>query len=154
ADSVKAIFELNHYVVEGPCHVHGAEIDLIATPLAGFSSKIYIEVTIEHVENDKYGKDLTKLAMMARIEPQDRRLIVSAGGFSPSVKERAEATGVELLTYDDLLMKFERFEPYISAVLGSKPIGQGLIQLLNSYEEPYFDDGFGHHLATEWLDRW
>ena len=68
--AVTQLFELNNYRVEGPIQVHGAEVDLVATPLGDpFGRKVYIEATVEHVDNTKYGKDVGKLAMIANLEP-------------------------------------------------------------------------------------
>ena len=66
--AVTQLFELNNYRVEGPIQVHGAEVDLVATPLGDpFGRKVYIEATVEHVDNTKYGKDVGKLAMIANL---------------------------------------------------------------------------------------
>src|SRR6188768_3412586 len=64
-NAIATLFRLNNYSVRGPVLIHGAEIDLVATPIGGpFPTPIYIEATIEYVDNDKYGKDVTKLAMV------------------------------------------------------------------------------------------
>ena len=86
-NAIQNLFELNHYEVHGPIQIHGAEIDLVAKPLGNpFGVPIYIEATIEYVENEKYGKDVGKLAMIGEIEPNAQRLIVSAKGFSLPVR--------------------------------------------------------------------
>ncbi len=65
--AVKNLFELNNYEVFESVEVHGAEIDLIAKPKNDpFGSDVYIEVTVEYVDNTKYGNDVSKLAMMAQ----------------------------------------------------------------------------------------
>ena len=77
--AIQNLFELNHYAVEGPIKIHGAEIDLVARPMSDpFGEPIYIEATIEYVDNEKYGKDVGKLAMIAELEPAARKLIVSS----------------------------------------------------------------------------
>ena len=117
--AVRKLFELNHYEVEGPVHLYGAEFDLVARPIsAPFGVPIYIEVTIEYVDNAKYGKDVGKLSIISAKEPSAKKLIVSSRGFTAPVIERANASGIETLTYTDLFKRFERFEPYISLYLG------------------------------------
>src|SRR5260221_13239532 len=113
--AVRSLFQLNNYEVKGPLEIHGAEIDLIATPKADpFRAPVYAEVTIEYVDTTKYGKDLTKLAMIRERDPNAHRIIVSSAGFSVPVRERAEASGVKTLTYEQLFARFERFGPYLS----------------------------------------
>jgi hypothetical protein len=81
--AVRSLFELNNYEVEGPKHIHGAEIDLIAVPKSDpFASPVYIEVTVEYVDTEKYGKDLSKLAMIRELDSTSHRIIVSSSGFS------------------------------------------------------------------------
>jgi hypothetical protein len=153
--AVKALFELNNYSVEQSVHVHGAEIDLVATPIdTPFASPVYIEATIEYVDNDKYGKDVGKLALVSKKISDAKLLIVSSSGFTPNVKERAQETGIETLTYQNLFMRFERFERYVSLVLDDHDFGAELARLSSIYEEPYFDDSSGTSLATDWLGKW
>ena len=101
--AIKHLFVLNNYEVEESLNVHGAEIDLLARHKSDpFSSPIYIEATIEYVDNDKYGKDVSKLALIREKEPDAQRLIVSAKGFSNPVQERARETRIQTLTYEQL----------------------------------------------------
>lgn len=153
--AVKSLFEQNNYEVFGPKNIHGAEVDLIAKPLADpFAIPIYIEVTIEYVDNDKYGKDVGKLAMIRAMDPITRCLIVSSSGFSLPVIERANATRIDTLTYDDLFSKFERFQPYVETILGEGFTGSFLSELDSVYEEPLFDDSVGANYATSYLTDW
>jgi len=153
--AVKALFTQNNFEVTGPEQIHGAEIDLIARSQADpFASPIYIEVTTEKVDNTKYGKDLTKLSMIQKVFPRARCLIVSSAGFSLPVKERATTTGIETLTYEELFVKFERFEPYLKSITGSGPTGERLRELVSVYEEPEFHDRLGKDVATDFLLRW
>ncbi|TFV65701.1 UNVERIFIED_ORG: NACHT domain-containing protein [Bacillus sp. AZ43] len=153
--AIAELFRMNNYTVEGPVHIHGAEIDLVATPTGDpFASKVYIEATIEHVDNDKYGKDVGKLALVGEKDPSARRLIVSSRGFSLPVRERARESRIDTLTYEELFRKFERFEPYLRAMLDDGPVATELAQLDAIYEEPVFVDAHGQDGATEWLGEW
>lgn len=153
--AIASLFGLNNYAVEGPLQINGAEIDLVATSTGDpFASRIYIEVTIEYVDNNKYGKDIGKLAMVGEADPAARRMIVSSRGFSLPVKERAKATRIDTLTYGELFAKFERFEPYVRLVLDEGPGANDLAKLDEIYEEPVFMDGHGRDRATEWLTTW
>ena len=153
--AIKRLFEQNHYEVDGPIQLHGAEIDLVATPKGDpFSAPIYLEVTIQYVDNDKYGKDVGKLAMIAELEPGARKVIISSEGFSLPVTERARNTRIETLTYDELFQKFERFEPYISSCLEDSLMANELRRLSEIYEEPDFSDAHGVVKATEYLTEW
>lgn len=154
-DAIRKLFELNHYEVEGPVQIHGAEIDLVATQLSDpFANPIYIEATVEYVDNDKYGKDVGKLAMVRTLIPEARNLIISARGFSLPVKERAKLSRIDTLTYDELFSKFERFEKYISHFLGDTAPAKELSLLNNVYEEPDFEDTAGKESATQYLNNW
>uniref|UniRef100_C6E3B0 Putative signal transduction protein with Nacht domain n=1 Tax=Geobacter sp. (strain M21) TaxID=443144 RepID=C6E3B0_GEOSM len=154
-EAIKSLFEINHYRVEGPLQIHGAEIDLVARNLSDpFAAPVYIEATVEYVDNDKYGKDVGKLAMIAEIEPDAKRLIVSSSGFTLPVKERAAKTRIMTMTYDELFASFEKFERYISLFSGETEEAAVLEALSNIYEEPYFDDHHGKDLATAYLDEW
>ena len=153
--AVRKLFELNHYSVEGPIQINGAEIDLVARQLADpFGAAIYIEVTVENVDNSKYGNDLTKLSMVDQIEPFARKLIVSSSGFTAPVVERAKAANIDTFTYSDLFKKFERFEPYISLSLGDTQLAIELSRLSGIYEEPDFADTHGSEKATSFLTGW
>ena len=154
-EAIKNLFELNRYVVTGPERIHGAEIDLIAKPMSDpFGSSIYIEATVEYVDNIKYGKDLTKLAMIREENPAAKVMIVSSEGFSLPVKERARATRIDVFTYDELFQKFERFGPYVKEVLEVGRVSADLMALDSVYEEPFFKDQEGTELATEFLTNW
>lgn len=154
-NAIQKLFEMNHYDVEGPIQIHGAEVDLVARPIADpFGATVYIEATIEYVDNQKYGKDVGKLAMIAELEPGSRKLIVSSKGFSAPVAERANATRIETLTYNDLFKRFERFEPYVSSILGDTSESAELRRLSDIYEEPEFADSHGHDQATTFLTDW
>lgn len=153
--AIKRLFELNNYIVEESLHIHGAEIDLLARHKSDpFSSPIYIEATIEYVDNDKYGKDVGKLALIREKEPDAHRLIVSAMGFSNPVKERAKESRIQTLTYEQLFAQFEKFEPYINACSMDSELAKELQLLDNIYEEPYFEDEKGKDHATDFLRNW
>ena len=153
--AVKKLFELNHYQVTGPQKIHGAEVDLIASPIADpFGRRLYIEVTVEYVDNEKYGKDLGKLAMLGEVDRDAHRLIVSSAGFSLPVQERAKATRIETLTYDDLFRKFEKFEPYIAAYSSQSETGKEVAALAQVYEPPHFEDSVGNDFAVDFLTAW
>ena len=150
--AIKNLFKLNNYDVTGPIQIHGAEIDLKAIlKFDPFGTPVYIEATVEYVDNDKYGKDIGKLAMIAEVEPNAQKLIVSSNGFSLPVKERAEKTRIHTLTYEDLFAKFEKFEPYIRMMDETTPLGQELSGLDKIYEEPFFEDALGNDGATSYL---
>lgn len=56
------ILRLNNYDVEYGVKLHGAEVDIVATQRGNpFAPRIYIEITIQYVDNTKYGKDVTNL---------------------------------------------------------------------------------------------
>nr|MDT0659260.1 NACHT domain-containing protein [Micromonospora sp. DSM 115978] len=152
--AVQWLFETNGYTVEGPIHHRGAEVDLVATQLAGFAStKVYIEVTVQYVDNAKYGKDLTKLDLF-RNEPGAQRLIVSSKGFTPDVRERANASGIRTMTYGELFKNFEKCEPYVDSILRVGDMASALAALDDVYEEPVFHDEMGQSSATEYLTNW
>ncbi len=135
--------------------IHGAEVDLIAKRKDDpFAANLYIEATIEHVDNDKYGKDVGKFALIHTIEPQANCLIVSSTGFSLPVQERASKSRIQTLTYEQLFSKFQRFDPYVQHALGDTSLGRDLKSLSDTYEEPDFDDSFGSEPATKFLDTW
>ncbi len=153
--AIRTLFELNNYAVEGPVHINGAEVDLVATAMSGiFSPPIYIEATVQYVNNDKYGKDLTKFAMLRNTQSDAQCLIVSSTGFTPEVRERAKATRINTLTYLELFKEFEKFEPYINSILGATSLNEALSSLDSVYEEPLFDDSLGTDYATSYLTQW
>jgi uncharacterized protein YjbI with pentapeptide repeats len=153
--AVRKLFELNHYEVNGPVQVHGAEIDLIANRINDpFGSSLYLEVTVEYVDNDKYGKDMTKLSMVRENEPDATLLIVSSRGFSLPVKERAKATRITTITYAELFARFEQFDRYLSHVVGESTLATELRRLNDIYEEPWFEDKAGKDQATSYLSHW
>lgn len=146
-EAVRWLFQVNGYQVEGPVQINGAEIDLIAEQLTGFTRRrVYIEVTVEYVDNNKYGKDLTKLSMF-RNEVGAERLIVSSVGFSLPVKERAPEAGIETFTYDQLFKSFERTQPYIEGLLHDPELDA----LERVYIDPDFADRNGEDLAPAYL---
>jgi hypothetical protein len=154
--AVRSLFELNQYRVEGPRHIHGAEVDLVAHPKGiPFATPVYIEVTVEYVDNDKYGKDVGKLAMIREIDRDCQLLIVSSKGFSLPVQERAAKTRIRTLTYQELFRSFEQFDPYVRLFLESgNPKAEEVATLNSIYEEPLFEDQLGRERATSYLDNW
>ena len=152
--AVSWVFETNGYSVKGPVHVHGAEVDLVATSMSGLRPmNIYIEVTVEYVDTAKYGKDLTKLVMFTS-EVGAQRIIVSSKGFTPDVRERALAAGIDTYTYEELFRTFEKTDPYVDAILTDSPLGVTLHHLNEVYEEPEFEDDLGKEKATNYLADW
>jgi uncharacterized protein YjbI with pentapeptide repeats len=149
--AVGELFALNNYDVEYSKKIHGAEVDIVATPKGGaFGSTIYLEVTVQYVDNTKYGKDLTKFML---VRERDRNCVcisVSTTGFTADVRERAAPSGIILRTYDELFAQFEKFSTYVTGILESREIST----LVQTYEEPYFRDEIGEHLAPAWLDEW
>ena len=154
--AIKSLLENNNFDTEGPVSIHGASVDIIATAKGNpFSPKIYIEATISYVDNTKYGKDLSKFALIKQIEPSAICIIVSSAGFTEKVKERALATNIKTLTYDELFKQFETFDPYIEYVTSSdNKLSKSLIDLNEIYEEPLFDDECGTDTATSYLTEW
>ena len=153
-EAVRWLFEANGYSVVGPIKKYGAEVDLVATQLTGLRNQnVYIEATVQYVNTEKYGKDLTKLVMFEK-EVGAQRLIVSSSGFTPDVRERAFEAGIDTYTYDELFRSFERTEPYVEEIVGDVGIGAALASLDSLYEEPFFDDKHGSDRATSFLDRW
>lgn len=153
--AIATLFRLNHHTVEGPVKVNGAEIDLVATPIGNpFAPKIYIEATIQYVDNTKYGKDLTKLHMVHVQDPGAICLIVSSTGFTADVRERAGQTRMTTLTYEELFAQFEKFQPYVNLITGETSVADQLRDLAKVYERPQFVDAHGSHDALTWMDDW
>jgi len=149
--AVGSLFKMNNYEVDYDIHVHGAQIDIIAKSKGDpFAPTVYIEATIEHVSTEKYGKDTTKFLLLARKDPAATLICVSSKGFTAFVKERAKESGVVAISYDELFAKFEKFTPYIDYVL----LDNGISRLLDTYEEPLFNDAKGIEQATAWLGSW
>jgi len=153
-NAIKQLFEQNLYAVTGPKHVHGAEIDLVAEHSSPFAHPIYIEATIEYVNTEKYGKDLSKLALLRVKEPTSELMIVSAKGFTNEVRERATETRIVTLTFEELLRRFERFAPYIDYFTGDTDTARALRELEEVYEEPQLVDDHGTDIATDFLSTW
>lgn len=149
--AIGSILNLNNYKVEYSIQVHGAEIDILATPKSNpYASKIYIEATIQYVDNTKYGKDATKFIMVQRNEPSAICLSVSLKGFTKDVKERANASGVRTETYSEFFANFEQFAPYSTAIMESKALND----LVGSYEPPLLMDTIGSDDAVSWFNSW
>lgn len=149
--AIGTLLELNNYEVEYSVKIHGAEVDLVARKRGDpFSPALYVEATVQYVDNTKYGKDATKFLLVREIDKSARCISVSTKGFTPDVLERAEKSGIVAVSYDNLFASFERFESYVEHVTSNT----GIQSLLAAYEEPYFRDAAGEHLATEWLRDW
>lgn len=149
--AIASLLEMNNYSVQQDVHVHGAQVDLVAKSKGDpFAPTLYIEATIEYVSTAKYGKDATKFLLVKTKEPGCVCLCVSSNGFTAEVVERATASGVQTLTYDELFKRFEKFGDYTNLVI------QDIFtsQLIASYEEPQFNDAKGQQFATKWLGQW
>jgi hypothetical protein len=152
---ITKLLQLNDYTVDGPLNIHGAEVDLRAvTHRSLFSETLYIEATVERVDVTKFGKDLTKLAMIAKQDPHAHCLVVSTQGFTRDVRERALVLGIKCMTFDELRTQFERFSPYIDFVLKSGPGATDLHALQTAYEEPKLRNERGRHPALSTLGDW
>ncbi|KQR81192.1 hypothetical protein [Sphingomonas sp. Leaf343] len=123
--AIGSLLEMNNYRVTHDVHLHGAQIDLVAESKGDpFAPKLYIEATIEYVSTAKFGKDVTKFILIQRQSPGSVCLCVSSTGFTADVNERAAASGVTTLTYQQLFQRFEKFGEYAEHILADKPIGQ------------------------------
>lgn len=149
--AVGSVLQQNNYEVEYSVKFAGAEMDIVATAIGNpFSPKLYIEATVEYVNNTKYGKDVTKFIALREIDPSGILIIVSREGFTPDVKERAEKSRIRTFTYKEFFGEFERFQPYIDHVLQNLE----LQKKSNEYEEANFTDLHGDEVASEWLIDW
>lgn len=149
--AIGTLFELNNYDVEYSKKIHGAEVDIVASQKGNpFGSTIYIEATVQYVDNIKYGKDLTKFSMVQKLDSSCICISISTSGFTPDVRERASHTGIRTRTYDELFREFENFSSYVTDVLANPD----LQSLVNSYEPPYFSDSKGEAIALSWLADW
>lgn len=149
--AIGTLFELNNYAVEYSKNINGAEVDIVASQKGNpFAATIYIEATVQYVDNTKYGKDLTKFSLVQRLDPGCVCLSVSTSGFTADVKERASQTGIRTKTYSELFREFETFSPYVARILES----QSLRSLMDVYEPPYFRDSKGEEIAISWLSEW
>jgi hypothetical protein len=134
---VGQLFELNNYRVRHDVHIHGAQIDIVAESQSDpFAPPIYIEVTIEYVSTEKYGKDTTKFILLKNKNPQSVCLCVSSEGFTAPVAERAKESGIVALSYRELFAQFEKFTPYVDLILQDLELSK----LVQTYEEPLFSD--------------
>ncbi|WP_298958949.1 NACHT domain-containing protein [uncultured Methylobacterium sp.] len=150
-DAVRNLFQMNNYEVREKVEVHGSEVDLIAKSKSDpFAPSIYVEVTVEYVDNTKYGKDLTKFELVRRLDPGCICLSVSSSGFTGPVLERGLNTGIQLKTYDQIFRSFEKFSPYIEKIVNDAELGK----FVEAYEEPFFDDKQGRIKATDWIVKW
>ena len=149
--AIGKVLELNNYSVKYGVKIHGAEVDIVATPQGRpFDATLYVEATVQYVDNTKYGKDATKFLLIQRDGINARCISVSSRGFTPDVLERAAASGIACLTYADFFSSFEKFKPYVDLISENAAIQA----LLETYEEPYFKDQSGEELATDWLKKW
>lgn len=149
--AIGTLLELNNYEVEYSVKLHGAEVDIVARkPGDPFAPTLYVEATVQYVDNTKYGKDATKFLLIRERDKSSRCLSVSTKGFTADVIERARMSDIVVSTYDELFASFERFDPYIEHVESNGTVRS----LLQSYEEPFFRDASGEHLATDWLRDW
>jgi Uncharacterized low-complexity proteins len=147
--AIGKVLELNNYSVKYSVKVNGAEVDIVATPEGRpFDAVLYIEATVQYVDNTKYGKDATKFLLVQKSGGQC--LSVSTKGFTPDVIERAGPSGIKCLTYEAFFSSFEKFNTYVELV-SENPAIQALLE---TYEEPYFKDDSGEELATHWLKKW
>lgn len=132
-------------------HIHGAEIDIVAQSKSDpFAPTIYIEATIEYVDNTKYGKDATKYLLVKNKESSCVCLCISSKGFTAEVIERATNSNIRTLTYNELFRSFEMFAPYVEKILNDRE----LESFDSMYEEPFFEDAKGRDQATNWLVDW
>lgn len=146
--AIGALLEMNNYSVTYDVHIHGAQVDIVAAAKGDpFAPKLYVEATIEYMSTAKYGKDTTKFILIKKESPGSVCICVSSTGFTPDVRERAEASGVLTFTYDEIFKKFEKFGDYADLILRDISTKQ----LVASYEEPQFNDKKGQQYATKWL---
>lgn len=145
------LLRINNFDVEYSVKIAGAEIDIIAKPRGNpFSSKLYIEATVQYVDNTKYGKDTTKFVLIKAKDPTAICLCISAKGFTPDVVERARESSILTETYVEFFRKFEQFSDYVTSVASSPEI----LDLVNTYEPPLLSDKAGTEPAVEWFEEW
>lgn len=149
--AIGQLLALNNYDVKYSVKVAGGEVDIVAKSITDpLASEIYIEATVEYVNNTKYGKDVTKFIAIQNINPSHQCICVSSTGFTPDVRERAAAARISTLTYDELFRLFEKFSPYIKHVRDDLD----LVAFEQAYEEPSLVDEKGQDIATDWLTAW
>lgn len=149
--AIGSVLEQNNYSVDYSVKFSGAETDIVATPIGNpFSSKLYVEATIEYVDNTKYGKDVTKFISLRESDPSGVFIIVSEKGFTADVRERAKSARIRTYTYQQFFKEFERFQPYIDHILSNRDLEARSLE----YEEANFADDHGNEVATQWFMDW
>ena len=149
--AIGKLFEMNNYDVRYGVQIHGAEVDIVAISRGDpFAPKVYIEATVQYVDNTKYGKDSTKFILIREKEQGATCISISTAGFTAAVLERASNSRIQMMTYEELFKSFEKFSPYIESVLADR----GILELAKSYEQPFLKDKLGTNPATEWLSSW
>lgn len=121
--AVAALYRSQGWHVESDSMVAGCQLDLLATrKSAGIAHAIAVECTTERVTARKYASDFAHLISIRHKHPTYRLCIVSEEGFTRGVKQRADASQIDLITYTDLQASVLGFDPtvYASALIHSE----------------------------------
>lgn len=157
--AVSALFDCDGWVVDSDVTIAGCQIDLIARkPIAGIQHTMAVECTLERVNARKFAADFAHLISIRTQHPRYRLCIVSALGFSRGVKDRADASGIDLLTYTQLQSAILGFD--MSVYARSLVTSKGWIENKNQFIIPTltWDSSCSNNSGTlnafDLLDKW
>jgi hypothetical protein len=176
--AVAQILDSAGYDVSNTVSIAGAEFDIIARRRNAPTPDVYcIEVTVSNIDNTKYGKDLTHFVMAPKlIDPAVKCVLISASGFAPRTKERAEEANIYCWTYDEFRRLFMPTSAYERYVLGPpeedpirsapkesfrpRPFWLEVEDLQGEYQDPTIqvisgkNDTVVSPSALAWFDAW
>lgn len=173
--AVAAVLVAAGYDVKTKASLYGTEIDILAEKRgAALPEVLCIEVTVSHVDVEKYGKDLTHFAVIREEDPEARCIMVSSQGFAPRTLERATKARVRCWTYSEFRRRFIATAAYEDLVVGPDdavlsiapqdpnaelPLWRQVRDLAAVYQDPRIVTQVNGQVKTEpsalaWFDGW
>ena len=178
--AIVTVLEASGYEVQSEVAIHGAKIDILARRKGAPIPETYcIECTVSHVDVDKLGKDSTHFLVVQKHFPHYHCVMISALGFAPLTRERAQEGGIHCWTFAEFRKMFIATVAYEEFVVGPserdavsaakadpnlpRPLWQELRDLEYVYQEPSISIKRGRagsppsapsDKALGWFDTW
>ncbi|MGH9802458.1 MAG: TIR domain-containing protein, partial [Blastocatellia bacterium] len=117
-DEVAALYRVLGFEVTADTELSGVQIDLmIRQKSGGLITEAIVECKDKRVTSDERNQIITQQAIAQKKLPRHRWIAVSSQGFAPDTRVALEETGVDCVTYAELLRELIPLDNYADGLI-------------------------------------
>jgi RecG-like helicase len=117
-DEVAALYRVLGFEVKADTELSGVQIDLmIRQKSGGLTTEAIVECKDKRVTADERNQILAQQAIAQKKLPRHRWIAVSSQGFAPDTRVALEETGVDCVTYAELLRELIPLDNYADGLI-------------------------------------